>query len=582
MAVKEKESNISLKDRLKVFFDQFGHSIQTKITLPYILLSLIVAVGGALLITQLLMRSVDKRFQNSLIETAKISADLLVQEEGMILETVRLVSMTQGMDQYIIEQDAEAIREIVLPLAFNSGEDRIEILDGQGIAQLSLVEDDRGRYPVYDSSRGSDFFVQIPFVQKLLSQQEDEFGDKFAEVVLLDDQVYLYIGGPIRNPAGETVGVVLVGRNLEDLIADIRRETLAQVTIYDLDGEIITSTLSRQIPLTEEETADVIGHQADASVLRKIELIDIGYQEILYAFEVREKVDLGIMGMALSTDFIKEANQGIRVQVFVLVTILLFMTILTGILIARMITRPLNKLKNAALEVSDGNLDVSIDPIGEDEIALLTKTFNQMVSNLKESNRQIVDAYDKTLEGWSKALELRDRETEGHTLRVTKMTLDLARILGYDGDALENIRRGALIHDIGKFSVPDRVLLKPDILTDEEYDIMKLHPQHAYEMLSEIPFLRGAIDIPYCHHERWDGSGYPRGLMGEEIPVAARIFSVVDVWDAVTRDRPYREAMARQEALDLITQGSGEMFDPEIVQIFLDYLENGHTEQDEE
>lgn len=566
----------------KKLFKQLGASIQTKITLPYILLSLIVAVGGALLITQLLMRSVDKRFQNSLIEIAKISADLLVQEEELILETVRLVSMTKGMDQYILDQDAEAIREIVLPLAFNSGEDRIEILDAQGIAQLSLVEDARGRYPVYDSSRGSDYFSQLTFIQKLLNQQDDTFGDKFIEVVLLDGQAYLYIGGPVRNIEGQTVGAVLVGRNLDQFVADVRQETLAQVSIYDLEGEIIVSTLSRQIPLSAVETGDVIDQQDDASVLRKIELIDIGYQELLYAFEARDKEDLGIMGLALSTDFIKEANQGIQVQVFVLVTILLFMTILTGILIARMITRPLNKLKNAAMEVSDGNLDVAVDPIGEDEIALLTMTFNQMVGNLRESNRLIVDAYDKTLEGWSKALELRDRETEGHTLRVTKMTLDLARMLGYDGDALENIRRGALIHDIGKFAVPDRVLLKPDMLTEEEYDIMKFHPQHAYEMLSEIPFLRGALDIPYCHHERWDGSGYPRGLKGEDIPIAARIFSVVDVWDAVTTDRPYREAMESEEALDLIKNGSGEMFDPEIVQIFLDYLEKGHEEQDEE
>ena len=130
-----------------------------------------------------------------------------------------------------------------------------------------------------------------------------------------------------------------------------------------------------------------------------------------------------------------------------------------------------------------------------------------------------------------------------------------------------------MIHDVGKFAVPDKVLLKPGNLTKKEYEIMKLHPEHAREMLNGIPFLQGAIDIPYCHHEHWDGSGYPRGLKGEEIPIAARIFAVADVWDAVTTDRPYRKAMSRDEAIDVIREGSGTHFDPAVVDLFLEFLE---------
>jgi len=139
---------------------------------------------------------------------------------------------------------------------------------------------------------------------------------------------------------------------------------------------------------------------------------------------------------------------------------------------------------------------------------------------------------------------------------------------------LETIRRGALIHDIGKFSVPDSVLLKPGTLTEDEYDVMKQHPEHAYEMLSNIPFLKGAIDIPYCHHEHWDGSGYPQGLKEGDIPVAARLFTVCDVWDAVTTDRPYRDAMPRDEAIEVIRDGAGASFDPDIVNLFLDNLDS--------
>ncbi|MEW5940711.1 MAG: HD domain-containing phosphohydrolase, partial [Chloroflexota bacterium] len=161
---------------------------------------------------------------------------------------------------------------------------------------------------------------------------------------------------------------------------------------------------------------------------------------------------------------------------------------------------------------------------------------------MQRSNFSLAIAYDATIEGWSRALDLRDKETEGHTQRVTEMTLELARAMGFNEAELVNIRRGALLHDIGKMGVPDNILLKADKLTDEEWEIMKRHPQLAYEMLQPIAYLKDALDIPYCHHEKWDGTGYPRGLSGKQIPLAARLFAVVDVWDALTSDRPYREA----------------------------------------
>ena len=156
-------------------------------------------------------------------------------------------------------------------------------------------------------------------------------------------------------------------------------------------------------------------------------------------------------------------------------------------------------------------------------------------------------AYDTTIEGWSRALNLRDKETEGHTRRVTEMTLTLARRFGFTEEDLLHLRRGALLHDIGKMGVPDNILLKPEPLTEEEWIIMRKHPQYAYDLLKPIAFLGSALDIPYCHHEKWDGTGYPRGLRGEEIPLAARLFAVVDVWDALTSDRPYRPPGLRKK-----------------------------------
>ena len=188
---------------------------------------------------------------------------------------------------------------------------------------------------------------------------------------------------------------------------------------------------------------------------------------------------------------------------------------------------------------------------------------------MTRSNVELTLAYNDTIEGWSHALDLRDKETEGHSLRVTDKTLLLARSFGLREDELANIRWGALLHDMGKMGIPDGILLKPGPLTDEEWVVMKKHPSLAYEMLSPIRYLRQALDIPYCHHEKWDGTGYPRGLKGEQIPLAARIFAVADVWDALTSDRPYRKAWSEEKTIEHIQSGSGAHFDPQVVQTFL-------------
>jgi len=185
---------------------------------------------------------------------------------------------------------------------------------------------------------------------------------------------------------------------------------------------------------------------------------------------------------------------------------------------------------------------------------------------------ELAEAYDATIEGWSRALDLRDNETEGHTQRVTDMTVDLARLVGVPEEQIVHIRRGSLLHDIGKMGIRDEILLKPGPLTSEEWEMMHKHPSHAYEMLYPIAYLRPALDIPYYHHERWDGSGYPLGLSGEQIPLAARIFSVVDVWDALRSDRPYRQSCPHEEVTAYLQDHEGVLFDRGIVQVFLDML----------
>jgi PAS domain S-box-containing protein/putative nucleotidyltransferase with HDIG domain len=193
-----------------------------------------------------------------------------------------------------------------------------------------------------------------------------------------------------------------------------------------------------------------------------------------------------------------------------------------------------------------------------------------LFENLQHSNRELMQAYDATIEGWSRAMDLRDRETAGHTQRVTKLTLELARALGMDDLQLVHIRRGALLHDIGKLGVPDQILFKPGPLTAEERVMIEQHVEFAYEMLAPIPYLKPALNIPYFHHEKWDGTGYPLGLKGEQIPLEARIFALVDVWDALLSDRPYRMAWTRERTIEYVCAQSGIHFDPRVVECFLE------------
>lgn len=188
---------------------------------------------------------------------------------------------------------------------------------------------------------------------------------------------------------------------------------------------------------------------------------------------------------------------------------------------------------------------------------------------LAQLNAELLVAYDKTIEGWSSAMDLRDKETDGHTHRVTEKAIRLARLLGINEDELKHLWRGAMLHDIGKLGIPDSILLKEGPLTPQEWDIMRQHPIYAYRWLSPIEYLRPALNIPYCHHEKWDGSGYPRKLKGQDIPYAARIFAIIDVWDAITSDRPYRKAMSFDEARRHIESQVGKHFDPQVAAVFL-------------
>lgn len=219
-------------------------------------------------------------------------------------------------------------------------------------------------------------------------------------------------------------------------------------------------------------------------------------------------------------------------------------------------------------------LDRKTDSVSEIQTASRDITERKKAEKaLQDAHDHLQEAYQRTIEGWVRALDLRDRETEGHTQRVTELTIKVAKTLGFSEEELTHIRRGALLHDMGKMAIPDDILQKPGPLNEVEWERMRRHPMYAYDMLSPIAYLLPSLDIPFCHHERWDGSGYPRGLKGEEIPLVARLFSIVDVWDALSSDRPYRKKMPRWEVVSYLREKSGILFDPKLVDIFLSVID---------
>jgi putative nucleotidyltransferase with HDIG domain len=229
----------------------------------------------------------------------------------------------------------------------------------------------------------------------------------------------------------------------------------------------------------------------------------------------------------------------------------------------------------APLKPTDEWLDFLNTLAGQAAIAIDNAT---LFTDLQKSNMNLKLAYDTTLEGWSRALDLRDHETEGHTERVAEMTVRLAREAGMNEMDVVQIRRGALLHDIGKMAIPDTILHKPGPLTTEEWEIMRQHPGRACDLLRPIEYLSPALDIPWCHHEKWDGSGYPQGLAGEQIPLAARLFAVVDVWDALRSDRPYRQGWDDDRVREYLRAEAGRHFDPQVVDLFLRAI-GEHCEQ---
>lgn len=389
-----------------------------------------------------------------------------------------------------------------------------------------------------------------------------------------------YNSTPLRDDSGKIMGAVVVFQDITarmKAMAHIRRQFEQLTALRAIDVAILTSQdLRLTLNIVLDETLVAVGGDAAA-----IFLFDSTTQALAYAASrgfssnriagIRHDVEEGragrialegraLLGVDLTvSEVASEASDLIAAEGFREYNgvPLIARGHVIGVLEIYYLRRvPWSEDYVANLEALAGQAAIAIDS-------------RRLFDDLRNANRELTTSYDAMIEGWARALEQRDGETLGHSLRVTEMTLRLARVLGVGAEDEDNMRRGALLHDVGKMGVPDSILLKPGPLTEEEWAVMRRHPEDAYEMLYRIPFLRPALDIPLCHHEKWDGSGYPNGLKGENIPLAARIFAVVDVWDALRTDRPYRGAWSDDRVYEHLRKGAGAHFDPVIVKAFL-------------
>lgn len=358
-----------------------------KITFPYVLLALLFAIVSAFLVSRYVVESMLDRFTIQLIDTGKLSADWMVEEEGRILETLRLIANTDGFPDAVLTADSEKIRSFVLPIAVNSQQEAVEVLDTHGVSLLSLHHQDSQDWQSFNSTQGSTDLASVDFVQNVLQRQADQRGDKFAGVIRSTTGNFFYIAGPVIDGNHNLVGAVLVGVPLSRLVQDIRQNTLGQITLYSPEGVPLASTLFKQKdlrPVDPQTVLKVLIQQDQQSTIRDLIVANKTYSEILGPWEVRGGRDVGVLGVSLAQNFLARPTMITRFQVFLIVMLGLIMVIIMGIFLANQITTPLSKVVQASVELARGNLEVKVPSQGNDEVSVLAHAFNYMVSGLQE------------------------------------------------------------------------------------------------------------------------------------------------------------------------------------------------------
>ena len=536
-------------------------SLRAKIVGPFVLTVALIGTIGTAAVTALVTSEAVAEFNGSLLRASLLANDHLSLVEAARLTTLRAAAATSGVPEATTGHDTAALQRLLTPVVANAAVPSLllRVLDRQGREVIVLGPDG----PSLAQSPSSEF-VSVPAVAAVLAGQSDAQGDKYVFLKTDTEGTTLYWTGPIRGLAGQVVGVALVGEPLSAIASGIRSSGAGQLSFYTTSGDVLLSSLSSTVALPAATRGTV---QPDRPVTFSQSSDGQTYMNLLSDWTMR-KVRLGYLAVALNTAQMQAGLDQLRLFLLILFAVAALVTLVIGLKLAGAITRPVQRLVGAMGAVAAGDLAQRAPAGPSDEIGYLGKVFNLMTIGLQEKTQALEDTYFAAIEALARAIDARDPYTYGHSAMVAAFSLEIADELGYPKEKREGLRRAALLHDIGKIGIEDHILRKAGALNYLEAKQMREHPVIGHQMLKDVPFLHSSLSGIRHHHERWDGTGYPDTLRGEMIPLQVRILSVSDVFDALTSDRPYRQAMSVAEATEMIEREAGRQFDPAVVAAF--------------
>ena len=536
-------------------------SLRAKIVGPFVLVVALVGTIGTAAVTALVTSEAVAEFNASLLRASLLANDHLSLVEAARLTTLRAAAATSGVSEATATDNAATLDRLLTPVVANAAVPSLvlHVLDGQGQEEIAVGPNGRLAAPL-----STDGFATEPAVAAVLAGRTDAQGDKYVFVRTDPAGTAVYWTGPIKSLTNQVVGVVLVGEPLSGIAAGIRTSGAADLSFYGPNGDVLLSSLASSATLPAATLGMV---QPEQPVRFTQSSGGRSYMNLLSDWTMRN-VRLGYIAVALDTARLQAGLDQLRLFLLTIFVSAAVLTLVIGLTLAGAITRPVQRLVGAMGAVAAGDLAQRAPAGPSDEIGYLARVFNQMTAGLQEKTEALESTYFAAIEALARAIDARDPYTYGHSARVAAYSMEIADQLGYPQEKREGLRRAALLHDIGKIGIEDHILRKAGALNYAEAKNMREHPVIGHQMLKDVPFLHASLSGIRHHHERWDGAGYPDTLAGELIPLQVRILSVADVFDALTSDRPYRDAMSIGDAMDLITQESGRQFDPRVVEAF--------------
>jgi putative nucleotidyltransferase with HDIG domain len=536
--------------------------IRYKIILPFAVLLVFVGVIGSGVATARLTDAAAAKFDADLLHSSLLANQSVAQVEAARLENLRLATDTVGVPESLAANDLDGLARLLTPIADNVKTARIDlrVLDLHGTEVLRIQGSPAGADRV-NITNASEFAAESTVIKVLAGEHDVAAGDRRL-FLSSRPQPVLYWTGAVRTPGQRIVGAVLVGESLAEIAGSIDGSAF-----YDASGKLLASTLANP-PVATEEVRRLV---TSAKTIRPtVDESHPGHAYwALFSTWTMRGTQFGFLAVQANADSLLIVVKQVRLILTLVFTAAALLTLLVGSTTASLLTRPIEGLVRSMRVVSGGNLHHRATVTSKDEIGYLAQAFNEMTASLEEKTAALEETTFASMEALARAIDARDPSTFGHSARVAALSIEIADEMQLPVKERESLRRAALLHDIGKIGVEDRVLRKPGPLNDAEMGEMRQHSRIGHDMLEGLRFLRPSLPGILHHHERWDGAGYPAGLSGTSIPLLVRIITVADVFDALTSDRPYRRGLSFAEASAAIRQDAGRKFDPDVVSAFM-------------